>query len=700
MKKIMFLLIFLLSISSVLGVTNYWLGDQSGKGIYSVVNVSHVNASKFYYINGTELLPGSDGYNTTLQIIAAASVYNDTVAINGNVSLLGNQITNNISGLSVVYYSISNPSNFLNSSSDGYNKSAWDTAYGWGDHSGVGYALLSNMNNNDSRLDGRINSSFDNLSSNMSDVRNQFYNSSENALFATINSSGNLYFNQNIVSTAGDVIINDTNGEVFRGVRSNAWTDSISTRFFQVGKSGDNVSFTAKSGTVFNRLGFTSSKTQFTTSTYVSPKVPDGIFEVTNGSVGFFNVYNNGNVSVYSNISASRFFYSNGTELVNGGGTDTYNTTNDVQSAINNSGFYNISINASNVQNSPWQTGSEVYNTTAQMIAAVNGSSAQLNRSNIVNNFAFCPSGSVQYGENETGRYCDATFVNSSDLSSVGNWSADKASYNTTAQLNNLYYSISNPSLYISNNSNATLNLANISNLSLTSIYLYETSTSDLRILLNSTTSIKFSDWNYGIDIYCDGQSGDLCRFTTDPLISTNSRFRLGTSSNVYLGFYDSGDDGFKIETVTPHHVMFTDRDSAPTPTGSFINPTVDVYANGTEVGDYLRFYHNGSASFIESGNGSIVMNSNNITINTSLNINNNISASRFFYSNGTELVNSAGTDTYNTTNDIQLAMNNSNGKYNMSFNKIDWNGTTTYQYSNSSCIFLITPTMNMTVGC
>jgi len=43
--------------------------------------------------------------------------------------------------------------------------------------------------------------------------------------------------------------------------------------------------------------------------------------------------------------------------------------------------------------------------------------SGTVNRSQVVNNWAFCPEGSAQYGENETGRYCDATFLNSSDIS-------------------------------------------------------------------------------------------------------------------------------------------------------------------------------------------------------------------------------------------------------------------------------------------
>ena len=45
--------------------------------------------------------------------------------------------------------------------------------------------------------------------------------------------------------------------------------------------------------------------------------------------------------------------------------------------------------------------------------------SGTVNRSQVVENWAFCPEGSAQYGENETGRYCDATFLNNTDTAAL-----------------------------------------------------------------------------------------------------------------------------------------------------------------------------------------------------------------------------------------------------------------------------------------
>lgn len=99
----------------------------------------------------------------------------------------------------------------------------------------------------------------------------------------------------NYKSSTSSVIISDTDGLVFRGVRSGAWSDSVNTRFFQVGNSNDNVVFNTRLGSVANRMLFSSLKTQISSGNFASTIVPLGIFEVTNGTNRFFNVFGSGN---------------------------------------------------------------------------------------------------------------------------------------------------------------------------------------------------------------------------------------------------------------------------------------------------------------------------------------------------------------------------------------------------------------------
>jgi hypothetical protein len=62
-------------------------------------------------------------------------------------------------------------------------------------------------------------------------------------------------------------------------------------------------------------------------------------------------------------------------------------------------------------------------NTTAQVVSAVNNSAYRfvfkVPRSSVVQNWAACPAGSAQISDNETGRYCDATMMNTTEVSAL-----------------------------------------------------------------------------------------------------------------------------------------------------------------------------------------------------------------------------------------------------------------------------------------
>jgi hypothetical protein len=125
----------------------------------------------------------------------------------------------------------------------------------------------------------------------------------------------------NITSTNGDMILSDNAGTIFRGIRANSWVDAISTRFFQVGSVGDNVMFTTSSSNNFNRLGFISNVTQFSTNGYLSALSPLGIFEVSGSSTRFFNIYSTGNIGIGTNADTGYKLDINGTVRIVGATT-------------------------------------------------------------------------------------------------------------------------------------------------------------------------------------------------------------------------------------------------------------------------------------------------------------------------------------------------------------------------------------------
>jgi hypothetical protein len=115
-----------------------------------------------------------------------------------------------------------------------------------------------------------------------------------------IRTSSAILLSRNLTSSTAELILSDFNGLVLRGVKSFAWADNVSTRFFQIGNTNDNIAFTLQSGGIATRTMFSSLQTQITTGSFITAKVPTGIFEITNGTTGFFNVFSTGNITVNS----------------------------------------------------------------------------------------------------------------------------------------------------------------------------------------------------------------------------------------------------------------------------------------------------------------------------------------------------------------------------------------------------------------
>jgi hypothetical protein len=87
----------------------------------------------------------------------------------------------------------------------------------------------------------------------------------------------------------------------FRATAAPGWTDNEYAMFFQVGDITDKVGFTAKSGTIMDRLFFSSNATQFTRGSYTTlpPPVSGHIAEFINDADALVSfIDNNGDITV------------------------------------------------------------------------------------------------------------------------------------------------------------------------------------------------------------------------------------------------------------------------------------------------------------------------------------------------------------------------------------------------------------------
>lgn len=127
--------------------------------------------------------------------------------------------------------------------------------------------------------------------------------------------------NRIIIGSANAAITSSNNSDIklidgagntsFRGVRANAWSDSLSTSFFQIGNSNDYVALTAQQGTKISRLLLFSTYTQIGGNNYST--VPNStssnyILEVLNANnSSSFNLDTSGNGKFSGSVTATSF---------------------------------------------------------------------------------------------------------------------------------------------------------------------------------------------------------------------------------------------------------------------------------------------------------------------------------------------------------------------------------------------------------
>jgi hypothetical protein len=81
----------------------------------------------------------------------------------------------------------------------------------------------------------------------------------------------------------GAIILREAaNAKIVRGVRSNAWADSVLSTFFQIGEVGDGVIFQAPGGSSANRMLFNAAYAQFAPNSYTVVSAPTATVEILN----------------------------------------------------------------------------------------------------------------------------------------------------------------------------------------------------------------------------------------------------------------------------------------------------------------------------------------------------------------------------------------------------------------------------------
>lgn len=263
------------------------VADISGIPLVEVMDTSIVKLNQY---GGSTVIAGSSAIQNTGGINSKLSIYTNTATTTGLiVKGVTGQTANTVefwqtpSTLALQIQQGTYPV-YINNLSVGSNV--------YSNYQIVGGAIQGNMGNflhqfsswNTSWVTVGVKS----VASQTGDIQ-QWLNSA-GTVIAKVNSTGNVFSWNNFESLQSDIYVKDTAGTAFRSVRANAWSDSVDTRFFQVGSSNDNVAFTTGLGNMANRMQFSSSYTSVANIVYNGFSMPSAVFSVVNGNAAVTSV--------------------------------------------------------------------------------------------------------------------------------------------------------------------------------------------------------------------------------------------------------------------------------------------------------------------------------------------------------------------------------------------------------------------------
>ena len=404
MKKlsVFIILLLLVLVPTAFGLRDFY-DDMTGRGLYGVQNLTHVNSSLLCVgspyvcigdwdsVNGSSSSGGSDGF---WNITSSIYLYNNSDILDVNETKLNATIDDRDSDTT---YTADDIYLYLSTTTFTFNETKLnntidardtDTTYTAGN-----YLYLSstqfNVNETDlnATIDARENDTTYTAGQGLTLTSTEF-NHTDTSTQTTVTNSYMSFIKNVQLDTFGhitaltsgtiDQALNTSSDVIFASVGSVDWTN-VSIIESQI---SDHTVYSADE-VYINLDGSQFNQNEAKLNSTIDARDADTTYSAGNGI----------------SLSSTTFSVAGNTALTQDGDglSVTADAIGDTQLAFN--------------------TGQALTTTSDPTFADVTATTfiGNINRSYVVNNWAFCPAGSAQYGENETGRYCDATFLNSTD---------------------------------------------------------------------------------------------------------------------------------------------------------------------------------------------------------------------------------------------------------------------------------------------
>jgi len=431
MKKlsVFIILLLLVLVPTAFGLRDFY-DDMTGRGLYGVQNLTHVNSSLLCVgspyvcigdwdsVNGSSSSGGSDGF---WNITSSIYLYNNSDILDVNETKLNATIDARDSDTT---YTADDIYLYLSTTTFTFNETKLnntidardtDTTYTAGN-----YLYLSstqfNVNETDlnATIDARENDTTYTAGQGLTLTSTEF-NHTDTSTQTTVTNSYMSFIKNVQLDTFGhitaltsgtiDQALNTSSDVIFASVGSVDWTN-VSITESQI---SDHTVYSADE-VYINLDGSQFNQNEAKLNSTIDARDADTTYSAGNGI----------------SLSSTTFSVAGNTALTQDGDglSVTADAIGDTQLAYNTgqhltstSAVTFLTVNTGQGANELYGMDQDVLTTSDPTFADVTATTfiGNINRSYVVNNWDFCPAGSAQYGENETGRYCDATFLNSTD---------------------------------------------------------------------------------------------------------------------------------------------------------------------------------------------------------------------------------------------------------------------------------------------